>query len=214
MKNRLRTAAEVNPEELNSFLMRFFPAGKCLFLREHGDWLHGGIQNRWVLLQDDRIAGYCAVIPTMILSGNETLPAIWWMDLIIAPEFRGQGLQVLFDKKIQEQDLLKIGFPNLLAARIHKKHNWGVRADLWVMLLPLQPLQVHQVRAATGWRGSLLRLAAAGLSPVMGLYKIIVDRTRGWGRIYKGTGDPARGSRAGRSTGKGRIEAGKDRSCV
>lgn len=170
---RIATAADVDKSSLDAFLNRFYPPSKCEFLRQHGAWWHGGDENRWVLLLDDQtcgersrtIAGYCAVIPTRVLIEGQVTPAIWWVDLVIAPEFRGRGLQTLFDEKIRSMDMLKLGFPNPLAARIHRQHGWGVRDDLRVMMLPLQPLHIKQVSTAVGARGFFLRAFASGITP-------------------------------------------------
>lgn len=180
MTIQLLTAAEIDPTQLTSFLERFFGSTKANFLREHGSWLHGGQENRWVLLVDGVLAGYCAVIPTQVCVEGKELSAIWWVDIIVAPEFRGQGLQSHFDQKLQQDNLLKLGFPNELAAKIHRKHQWGVREDLQVRLCPLRPLKVNQVRTAQGKRGVLLKVGAIALSPIMAAFRL-------WLRVRKST---------------------------
>jgi hypothetical protein len=165
MNSLIVTAADVNPDELRAFLLRFYPRAKCDFLRAHGKWRHGSDQNRWVMFVDGQIAGYCALIPTRVLFHGEIMPAVWWVDLIIAPEYRGMGLQSLFDKKIQELDILRLGIPNLLASKIHLKHGWKVRDDLQTLLLPLHPLDVNQVCSSSGWHGRGLKFAASVMIP-------------------------------------------------
>ncbi len=172
MTVQLLNASQIDPTQLTSFLERFFGSTKANFLREHGEWLHGGQENRWVLLVDGVLAGYCAVIPTQVSVDGKSLSAIWWVDIIVAPEFRGQGLQSHFDQKLQQDNLLKLGFPNELAAKIHRKHQWGVREDLQVRLCPLRPLKVKQVRTAQGRRGVLLKLGALALSPITAAFRI------------------------------------------
>lgn len=172
MTVQLLSAAEIEPAEMTGFLERFFGKTKADFLREHGAWLHGGQENRWVLLVDGALAGYCAVIPAQVSVQGKQLSAIWWVDIIVAPEFRGQGLQSHFDQKLQQDNLLKLGFPNELAAKIHRKHQWGVREDLQVRLCPLRPLKVNQVRSAHGKRRILLKLGALALMPVTAAFRL------------------------------------------
>lgn len=172
MTIQLLSAAEIDSTQLTSFLERFFGSTKADFLRKHGAWLHGSQENRWVLLVDGVLAGYCAVIPTQVCVEGKELSAIWWVDIIVAPEFRGQGLQSHFDQKLQQDNLLKLGFPNELAANIHRKHQWGVREDLQVRLCPLRPLNVSQVRTANSWRGVLLKLGALALTPVTTAFRL------------------------------------------
>lgn len=178
MTVQLLTAAEIDPTQLTSFLERFFGSTKADFLRENGAWLHGGQENRWVLLVDGVLAGYCAVIPTRVCVDGKELSAIWWVDIIVAPEFRGQGLQSHFDQKLQQDNLLKLGFPNELAAKIHRKHQWGVREDLQVRLCPLRPLKVNQVRTSEGKRGILLKFGAIALCPIAAALRL-------WLRVRK-----------------------------
>lgn len=173
MSFHLVTALDVPPEKLHAFLSRFFVQEKCNFLRDHSDWWHCGNQNRWVILSDENVAGYCALIPTKIIVDHNAIPAYWWLDLIIAPEYRRKGLQSSFDKKLKEMDTLKLGFPNETAF-IHKKHNWGVRDDLTTKLLPLRPIKVTQVRNASGFRRILLNIGALFLIPFMSLYRRIL----------------------------------------
>ncbi|HAF61787.1 MAG TPA: hypothetical protein DCK95_05630 [Anaerolineaceae bacterium] len=170
MSYHIVTASDVPPEKLHTFLCRFFVQEKCNFLQEHGDWWHCGNHNRWVILSEENVVGYCAIIPTKIVVDHNTIPAYWWLDLIIAPEHRRRGLQSSFDKKLKEMEILKLGFPNETAF-IHKKHSWGVRDDLTTKLLPLRPLKVTQVRKSSGFRKIILKTGAAVLSPIMSLYR-------------------------------------------
>ena len=151
--------------DLNRFLSEVFPPYKGSFLSRYGAWWHGGDQNRWVVTVDREIAGYCAVIPGRVLVEGEIQPAIWWVDLVISSRFRGRGLQSIFDTRIREMDILKLGFPNELAANIHRKHQWGVREDLAVLMLPLQPTHIRRVWDASGRKGFLLKAAAQVLQP-------------------------------------------------
>lgn len=158
-------ASQVDQQELHAFLRRFFGDAKAEFLRLHGTWWHRGEKNRWVLRDGDSVAGYCAVIPTTCLVAGRPRDAVWWVDLVIAPEYRGRGLQTLFDDLVRGRGRLLLGFPNALAAEIHRHHGWGVREDLRSLLLPLDPRRVSAVRRASGIRGAALRLAAGALVP-------------------------------------------------
>ena len=165
MSVALLTASDVDPGKLDSFLSRMYSPAKSLFLRQYGDWWHGGTRNRWALLDDGNVVGYCAIIPSRIYLQGKSVNAIWWMDLVIDPAFRGKGYQTLFDREMRKLADLKLGFPNKFAASIHKRHKWGVREDLQVRVLPLQPLHMRAVRNAKGWKGIILRLFTRFASP-------------------------------------------------
>jgi len=154
------TAADVDPDALHAFLSRFYPTRKAEFLRLHGEWWHRGHHNRWVVTLGGEIAGYCAVIPTRCLIAGEPYDAAWWVDLVVAPEHRGGGLQRLLDARARGAAPLVLGFPNALAAKIHHRHGWGVRDDVRVHMCPLRPTALRRVKEAAGWRGAVLQVAA------------------------------------------------------
>ena len=159
-------AHEVPSAELRKFLKRSFGAVKAEFLSRHGTWWHRGEDNRWALVVGGDIAGYCGVIPTHCAIDGRPHPALWWVDLVIAPEFRGKGLQTRFDELVRDRGALLLGFPNELAATIHRRHGWGVRDDLRTLLMPLAPHRLRAVQRAAGARGRVLRLAAQGVRPI------------------------------------------------
>ncbi len=165
------TAETLDPQTLAGFLDRMYPPLKAGFLNQYGEWWHGSNANRLVALVDGQVAGYCAVIPVRVRVAGQVHNALWWVDLVIAPEFRGRGLQTLFDERVRQMSSLLLGFPNELAAKIHRKHGWGVRDDLPIVLCPLRPLQVKSVRGAVGQQ-KWLRLAGAFLlAPIASLWR-------------------------------------------
>lgn len=174
----LQDATHVDPNVLDAFLCRVYPPLRCDFLKEHGNWWHRSDSNRFVVLVNGQIAGYCAVIPVSVWIAGRVHPALWWVDLIIAPEYRGQGLQTLFDQRVRGMTDLLLGFPNELAGIIHRKHGWGVREDAKVLLLPLVPNRGRMVRYTTGTRGKFLRAGALGLSPLAAGWRVWLSSRR------------------------------------
>jgi hypothetical protein len=140
-------------------------------LRDHGAWRHRGDQHRLIALKGQRIAGYCAVIPSSVSLRDRVMTALWWVDLYVHPDFRGQGIQKRFDQVVNETADVKLGVPNQLAMKVHRKHGWGVRDDYRIMLLPLVPKEILQVRMAQGPRGAALRSAVRLASPVAWLWR-------------------------------------------
>lgn len=171
-------ATQVDSKMLDTFLRRVYPQPRCDFLDEHGGWLHRSNDHRLVVQVNGKIAGYCALIPTNIWVGGCVHPSMWWVDLVIAPEFRGQGLQKLFDHRVRGMADLLLGFPNKLAGIIHRRHGWGVREDAKVMLLPLIPTSVRMVQHAVGTRGKLLRAGALAMSPLASVWRARLSSRR------------------------------------
>lgn len=174
----LATAQEAEPEALDRFLCAAFGARKGRFLREHGAWWHREASNRLVVLSGRDIAGYCALIPAPCWIGGRRQLAHWWLDLFVSPAFRGQGVQSLLDLAVRERTKLLLGFPNALAAAIHRKHGWGVREDLRIHLLPLKPLELRTLRRGRrqGLRALALRAGAQALNPVAQLASLALRR--------------------------------------
>ena len=175
---RLSTAEETDPAALNAFLTRFFGPRKAGFLERHATWWYSARTNQLVIEADEAIAAYCGVIPARCLVGGQVREALWWIDLVVAPEFRGRGLQTLFDQEVRRRSDLLLGFPNELAARIHRKHGWGVREDLRAVMAPLRPGAVNAVRRAAGPRGAALRSAARAMAPAAALWRSRLARYR------------------------------------
>lgn len=175
---QLKTAEQVETNLLDTFLRRMYPPLKSNFLIQYGGWWHRTKAHQLIVQVGEQIAGYCAVIPTKIWSAGEVRSALWWVDLVIAPEFRGLGLQTIFDQRVRKMSDLLLGFPNPLAAKIHKKHLWGVRDDMRIMMLPLQPLLAKSVRNAQGKRGAFLRMGAWGLTPLAAIWRAKLSKVK------------------------------------
>ena len=182
---------DVDASELGAFLARFYSPAKAAFLRDHGEWWHRGDQNRWVILERSELAGYCGVIPGRLVSSGEELEVMWWVDLVVAPEYRGRGLQRLFDRKVKAAAPIIAGFPNSIAARIHRRHGWGVHDDLRTLMMPLRPREIGAVQRLTGLRGSALRTAAFAMQPVAAVFRNRLMRWSGIGKVKKGRLTPA-----------------------
>ncbi len=161
----LMTAAEAPQESLEGFLKSSFGDQKGAFLIRHGDWLHRGEENRLALVAGDEVVGYCGFIPTSILLEGRRRSAIWWMDLVIAPDYRGRGLQRHFDEAARNRSEFKLGFPNRTAALIHRRHGWGVHEGIDVSLAPLDSRAFSRLGRGSRVRG----LAMRGLSLLAGL---------------------------------------------
>lgn len=134
-------------------------------------WQVGSDENHLGVIVRGALAGYCALIPTRVLLQDRIAEAHWWIDLIVAPPFRGRGVQSLLDREVRQRYPLLLGFPNRTAAAIHRRHGWGVREDGRVYLLPLRPCRIRGVQKGRGLTGAALRSAAVCLSPAAVLWR-------------------------------------------
>lgn len=162
----IRTAEDVDPATLGRFLRCRYSPEKAVFLEQHGDWWHRGARNRWIIEENGEVTAYCAVIPAALRVGGERIAAAWWADLVVGPEHRGEGLQRILDDMVRAAAPLIVGFPNALAAAIHRRHGWGVREDLEVRLLPLHPREIIKKQFSRSLAGAGLKLAAGLAAPL------------------------------------------------
>lgn len=173
---RLCTPDDVDPAALHAFFERFFGSTKADFLDRHGAWWHQGQQHRLVLEEHGTIAAYCGVMPVRIQLDGEVKPALWWIDLMVDPEFRRQGLQTIINREVRQRADLLLGFPNAVSAGIFRTHGWGVREDLRVALAPLDPPGLGPVLRASGGRGTFFRVAARALTPLTSIWRWRLSR--------------------------------------
>lgn len=167
----VRTADEVDRESLDRFLMRIYRPEKAAFLQRHGDWWCRGQRNRWVFEDGGEVVAYCAIMPTRLAVGGEAVEAAWWIDLVVDPDHRGRGIQRMLDHEVRSAKPLVVGFPNAVAAKIHRHHGWGVREDYRVLLMPLRPREVGAVQRSRGWRGHGARMVAEVINPIAALMR-------------------------------------------
>lgn len=190
MTMQVVTADQCNRSDLDKFLSRVYPPAKSYFLSHHASWWHGGDYNRVVLLLDGSIVGYVAFIPVKLSINCELVEAIYCVDLVIAPEHRGKGLQSQLDKAMKSRQELKVGFPNALNAKIRLKYAWGVRDDLSIMLNPIKYRYLNPIRFAAGLRGVILKVIAFLLSP-LALFQFLALKAYQPKRTFKAPGiDP------------------------
>jgi len=170
-KFEIITVDESKSEKLAQLLSQAFGKKKSEFLTRNGAWLHKGNKNRFVIAKDGNLVGYCGIIPTKIVASGEIYDAVWWNDLWIHPDFRRRGLESLFDKKVTEIEEIKLGFPNKIAAVIHKKHSWFVRENLRTRLLPIFPLRMPRIERSSGILKIMYFILAISINPIQAIVR-------------------------------------------
>lgn len=152
------------------FLPQAFRPGKAAFLLEHGDWWYNQSRARYIAVAPDgRVAGYTALIHSQVLLAGQKCDMMWWVDLIVLPQYRGQGLQTQLDREVRELEVLRLGFPNTLAAGMHLRHGWGVREDAQRRTLYLSWRGDPRLRGTRSLKGRLARAAAQLLEALASL---------------------------------------------
>jgi GNAT superfamily N-acetyltransferase len=159
---RVISVSSLNGSEVDEFLKRVFGEKMSEFLH-HSGWLYRGNQHSLAAIAEGKIVAYCGVAPTKVFVNGVVHSGLWWMHLIVAPEFRRRGYETTLDKTVREMEDIIIGFPNKLASKIHRKHGWEIRNDVRLLFLPLRPAAITE---RSGLRAQMLRLTALGMSPL------------------------------------------------
>lgn len=167
----------VDKGPVNDFLRRMFGPLKGAFLAEQGHWWHQGDQNRNGVMATPQgpVAAYFATTPMFCRLNGQQTASLWWIDLIVDPDFRRAGLQTLMDEAVRTRPGLKFGIPNPFHATILERHGWAIRHDFQKRMLPLYPGQIRAVQKSAGRKGQLLRFAARLANP---LFALLRDRWR------------------------------------
>jgi hypothetical protein len=155
---RLVPLAEASRAAQEAFFGQAFGPRKAAFLLAHGDWWHRGSQARFAVLDaQGQIAAYNALIASRIRRQQAVDDVLWLVDIYVLPQQRGKGLQHLLDEGLRAMGKPQVGFPNAVAAPIHRKHGWGVRDDGWYLHWPISRRADEALRYRAGWQGKLLR---------------------------------------------------------
>ncbi|NOZ07576.1 MAG: GNAT family N-acetyltransferase, partial [FCB group bacterium] len=188
---KIYSADEADPQQLKTLLDSCFAEEKSDFLRSQGSWYCNGRENQYVIATSpSEYVGYFALIPARLRVDEEVFPGAWLIDIYVLREHRVRRYESAADAFMREKYGLLIGFPNILAAKIHKKHGWGVRDDLKLQMFPLQPLKIPLVREARGLKGAVLKAAALLGTPLLQILKLTVSLTSTHGITKTQKADP------------------------
>jgi len=155
---RLVPLTEVPRAAQEAFFVQAFGAQKAAFLLAHGAWWHRGSQARFAVLDaSGQIAAYNALIASTIRRQQALDEVLWLVDIYVLPQQRGKGLQHVLDEGLRAIGRPQVGFPNAVAAPIHRKHGWGVRDDGWYLHWPISRRAQESLRYRAGWQGKVMR---------------------------------------------------------
>ena len=93
------------------------------------------------LLESDKIIGHLGLIPIKIKLKEELIPATWYIDLIIHPNYQGKGLGSLLVKEGQKNSKVQLAVCNEAALRVYKKLNWKINLSNKRLARPINPLK-------------------------------------------------------------------------
>jgi GNAT superfamily N-acetyltransferase len=175
----VQVSAELQPA-VDRFLERVYKPSKVQFLKQYKDWWYRGTKTHLAIVRSDgEVVAHSAIIPSMWRIAGQDEWMHWWVDLVVAPECRGQGLQTVLDDTIRESIDLK----GLLPAReravpVFEKHGWIVRYNVHYFSLPLALTAFPRFRHVPGFKRLIARAAIGITTPFTALLRAYLSRYR------------------------------------
>ena len=139
---KIKKISEVTKDQLSDFYKKtYYPRYKSLTNNWH--WWYRVGYNEFeplIISIDNKVIGQAAYLPTELNVLGNKVPAIWFVDYAILPEFKGKGLG-----KIMYKEWMKI-CPNQMAIcsddslRVLKKFGWKDNSDTKRLARPINAL--------------------------------------------------------------------------
>ncbi len=175
MTDSIKTLAirEIPSDKLNSFLVETFGEIKGNFLVKHGDWWRHSNWESPALYDEaiEKVIGYTSYTGITLLLDHKPLDTIWWGDMFVNRDYRGQRLQSRMNTYVKEGGLA-FGFPNEIGAKVYARDGWGVLVGIGEKLtFPFTMMADRRIRINPTAKGKLARMASTLISPIMGMLR-------------------------------------------
>jgi len=140
---RLRAAKEVPSEALRRFYERVYPA-RADFLTRNWQWLYRteeypNLPGCMLAVVDSEVIGHTGAIPVMLRRGSEERTSLWFVDVVIVPEYHGQGVGTMMARAWMSLHPMLMGFGRKQAVDMLARLDWLPWSRVSVKRLPLRP---------------------------------------------------------------------------
>jgi len=143
LRYKIKKISEIDITQLSDFYRKvYFQRHKSLI--SNWRWWyrvgHGKFEPL-LLLIDDKVIGQAGLLPTDLRIKEKKVPAIWFVDFVILPEFRGKGLGELLTKEWMKICPNQITFCNNQSLKVFKKLGWKNNLSTQRLLKPINPMK-------------------------------------------------------------------------
>ena len=100
-KCKIHKISQVSKEKLSPFYKKLYPE-RYKSLTENWNWwyrVNKDFAEPIILSLDDKVIGQAAFLVNNLIVSNKKIPAIWFQDYAVLPEFMGTGLGKLLTKE-------------------------------------------------------------------------------------------------------------------
>ncbi len=125
-KCKIHKISEVSKEKLSPFYKKLYPE-RYKSLTENWTWwyrVNKDFAEPIILSLDDKVIGQAAFLVNNLIVSNKKIPAIWFQDYAVLPEFMGTGLGKLLTKEWMKVCPNQMAMCSPYSLRVLKKFGW------------------------------------------------------------------------------------------
>jgi len=134
--------SEVDNDQLLDFYKKAF-YHRHKILSKHWKWIY---RNKYlgfetlVLIKDQKVVGQAGLIPTKIQINKEILPATWFVDFAVLPEYQRKGYGTALTEEWMKISPNQITFCNNKSLKIFRSLGWSSNNKSKSIVKPLDPI--------------------------------------------------------------------------
>ena len=142
-KCKIKKISEIDSDKLFSFYKKIYPE-RFKSLTENWKWWYR-VDKKFaepiILLLDDKVIGQAAFLKNNIIVSNNKVPAIWFQDYAVLPEFMGHGLGKLLTKEWMKICPNQMAMCSPYSLRVLKKFRWNFNFETQRLIRPINYLK-------------------------------------------------------------------------
>jgi len=144
LRHKINRISEIKKEKLSDFYKKVYP-DRYKSLTHNWKWWYKVEQKEFeplILTTEEKIVGQAGLIPLDLKIGEKIIKAIWFVDFVILPEFRGKGYGKILTKEWMKICPNQLTFCNDQSLRIFEKFGWKNNLSTKRLLYPINPLKL------------------------------------------------------------------------
>ena len=139
----ISTISKVKTENLFDFYKKAFPNRYKILCKNWKWWYRNNYLScePILLVLKNKVIGQAGLIPIKIKIKEKIIPAIWFIDYAVLPEYQNKGFGKILTKEWMKICPNQITFCNKQSLRIFKKFNWDSNYSTKKIAYPINPLK-------------------------------------------------------------------------
>ena len=144
LKYKIGKISEIGTEQLSDFYKKTYYQRHKSLTNNWRWWYRVGYDENepLVLSIDNKVVGQAAYLPTELNILGNKVPAIWFVDFAILPEFQGKGFGKILTKEWMKICPTQITFCNNQSLRVFKKFGWKNNISTKRLIRPINTLKL------------------------------------------------------------------------